>query len=84
MVGDECRQPNGDVGVSVLVPLWYSATPVGGSTSLTVKLIAAFKLESVKQNNPDRASITGYFTGFAGGGSIGTIKTTVTRPILVR
>lgn len=84
IIGDDCVASDGTIGVNVLVPLWYSATRVNGNKPITIKLIAAFKFESMKRNNPDKTSIKGYFIGFAGGGSIGTVKTTVTRPILVR
>lgn len=80
MVGEECQDANGDMGVPVLVPLWYSATPVNGRKTVRIIQIGAFKLDSITP----RAAVIGHFIGFATGGTIGKTRTTITRPILVK
>lgn len=79
MVGDECRDADGNMGLPILAVLISYTGVLNGNSPVTVRQIGAFKLDSL-----NGTSVVGHFVGYSAGGSIGTVKTTLTRPILVK
>jgi len=75
-----CGNGKGGIGLTVKVPLWVTATTVNGKTSVTVKIIGSFSLDTVSSD----ARVVGHWIKAADEGTIGTTPGTLVRVILVK
>jgi hypothetical protein len=75
-----CGDGHGGVGIPIKVPLWVSATTVNGKTSVTVKIVGSFALDTVTSSGV----VSGHFLQVADEGTIGTTTGTLVRIVLVQ
>ncbi len=80
-VDGQCQDGNGNMGMLMVVPLWYTPTSCNGSCTVTVKGLVSFLLDSVKFSG---AEIIGHFVSVPVGGTVSTTTSTVRRIILVK
>jgi hypothetical protein len=81
LVGDECQDSDGSVGLPVIAVVWEAPPPLG-SSQVTVRQLVTFKIERVS-GNPN-AVITGHFRPLSTPGGVSSTPTTLRRPILVQ
>lgn len=81
LVGSECYDSEGNLGLPVIAVLWEAPPPVGNS-QVVVRQLVSFKIEMVS-GNPN-AVITGHFRPLNTPGGVTMNPTTLRRPILVR
>jgi Flp pilus assembly protein TadG len=81
LVGNECYDSQGNLGLPVIAILWEAPPPVGNS-QVVVRQLVSFKIETVS-GNPN-AVITGHFRPLTTPGGVTMNPTTLRRPILVQ
>jgi hypothetical protein len=81
LVGNECQDSDGSVGLPVIAVLWVAPPPVGAS-EIVVRELVTFKIESIS-GNPN-AVVTGHFRPLSTPGGVTTNPTTLRRPLLVQ
>ena len=81
LVGDECFDSEGNLGLPVIAVVWEAPPPVGNS-QVVVRQLVTFKIESVS-GNPN-AVVTGHFRPLTTPGGVTMDPTTLRRPILVQ
>jgi hypothetical protein len=75
-----CGDGSGGIGLPIKVPLWTSTAKVKGKTSVTVKMVGSFMLDTVTSS----AQVIGHFVRIADEGAIGTTPGTLARVVLVK
>jgi hypothetical protein len=75
-----CGNGKGGLGIIIKAPLWVTTDKVAGKTSVTVKMIGAFSLDTVTAS----AEVIGHFLRVTDDGAIGTTPGALVRVILVR
>lgn len=81
LVGDECYDSQGNLGLPVIAVVWEAPPPVG-SSQVVVRQLVTFKIETVS-GNPN-AVVTGHFRPLNTPGGVTMDPTTLRRPLLVQ
>jgi hypothetical protein len=82
--GAECRDEDGQMGVTVVAALWRQVIPgAGGAFRVDVRQLVSFKVDSLKIET-GKPILIGHFVAGAFTGTVSTIPSTLRRPILVQ
>lgn len=76
----ECQDSNGNMGRLMVVPLWHTADAVAGNTSVTIKGLVSFNVDSVTP----QAEIIGHFVAALVAGTVSSTPSTLRRIVLVK